>query len=289
MESLANVPRPHLSGDDGGLRDKPGAWVDLGLTLPILLLYHAGVVFLRVQNATDPVTGPILRLAEGNRSMYLLITASIGVVFAGVFAALGRGQAFRPQKFVQIALEGVIYAILMRVGAAYVVGRMFASGTMHLAHVAPLAPVVAASPRIDEGPFVGLIMSLGAGFYEELAFRVILFGVGAKLLVWMFAHERYGVVGEALTQPGQSGQPGQRRGLTWRALLVMLLWSFVAAAVFSGIHYIGAMSDSFALTSFVFRMVLGLVLTLIFVFRGFAAAVWAHALYDVWVLVFPLF
>src|SRR5262249_31550311 len=178
---------------------------------------------------------------------------SIGVVFAGVFAALGRGQAFRPQKFVQIALEGVIYAILMRVGAAYVVGRMFASGTMHLAHIAPLAPAPA---RIDEGPFVGLIMSLGAGFYEELAFRVILFGLGGTLLVWIFAHERYGVVGET------QGLPGQRRGLTWRAVLVMLLWSIAAAAVFSGIHYIGALSDSFALTSFVFRMVLGLVLTL---------------------------
>lgn len=278
--------------EGGELRAKPGAWVDLGLTLPIFLLYHAGVVFLRVQNATDPVTGPLLRLSEGNRSMYLLITASIGVVFAGVFAALGRGQAFRPGKFVQIAIEGIVYAVLMRLGAAYVVGRVFAAhatpqaGQMlgHIAAFAPLAPVAPAPVKVDEGPFVGLIMSMGAGFYEELAFRVILFGLGAKLLVWIFAHERYGVVADPRT-----GLPGERRGLTWRALLVMLMWSFVAAAIFSGIHYVGALSDSFALNSFVFRMVLGLVLTAIFVLRGFAAAVWAHALYDVWVLVFPLF
>ena len=85
------------------LRDKPGPWVDLGLTLPIFLVYHFGVIFLRVQNATDVVTGAIVHVAEGNRSMYLLITAAIGVVFAGVFAALGRGQAFRPAKFFQIA------------------------------------------------------------------------------------------------------------------------------------------------------------------------------------------
>jgi hypothetical protein len=32
-------------------------------------------------------------------------------------------------------------------------------------------------------------------------------------------------------------------------------------------------------------MLLGLALTLIYVTRGFAAAVWAHATYDVWVLV----
>jgi hypothetical protein len=277
---------------DGDFREKPGAWVDLGLTLPIFLLYHAGVVFLRVQNATDVVTGQLLRLAEGNRDMYLLITASIGVVFAGVFAALGRGQAFRPQKFVQIAIEGVVYAVLMRIGAAYVVGRLFASQTT--AHAAgaflsPIAPIAAtapqvaqaaqaAAPPIPQGPFVGLIMSMGAGFYEELAFRVLLFGLGAKLLVWIFAHQRYGIVAD----------PSGGRGLTWRALLVMLLWSVAAAAIFSGVHYVGALGDSFALTSFVFRMVLGLVLTAIFVFRGFAAAVWAHALYDVWVLVFPV-
>ena len=37
----------------------------------------------------------------------------------------------------------------------------------------------------DRGRFVGFVMSLGAGFYEELTFRVVLFGLGAKLLVWL--------------------------------------------------------------------------------------------------------
>jgi hypothetical protein len=255
---------------EGDLRDKPGAWVDLGLTLPLFLAYHLGVVFLKVQNATDLVTGPLLQLAEGNHAVYLLITASIGTVFAGVFALLGRGQAFRPGKFVQIALEGVLYAVLMRIGAAYVVGRMFASigGPLHVG-----APLAAPAATEGQGPFVGLVMSLGAGFYEELAFRVILFGLGAKLFVWLFAHQPYGVVVQ-----------GPKR-LTWRGFLVATLWSVIAAALFSGMHYVGALSDPFQLPSFTFRLVLGLVLTLIFVLRGFAAAVWAHALYDVWVLV----
>jgi hypothetical protein len=248
----------------GELRDKPGAWVDLGLTLPIFVAYHAGVIFLHVQNATDPVTGPLLRVSEGNRAIYLLITASIGVVFAGVFALIGRGQAFRPQKFVQIALEGVLYAVLMRLGAAYVVGSLFAA-----------VGSGGAAPMAQQGPFVGLVMSLGAGFYEELTFRVLLFGLGAKLLVWLFTHQPYGVVGT------------ETRRLSWRGALVALLWALASAAIFSGVHYVGALGDAFALPSFVFRVVLGLVLTLIFVLRGFAAAVWAHALYDIWVLVFP--
>lgn len=240
------------------LRDRPGAWVDLGLTLPIFLLYHLAVVFLGVQNATDPVTGTLLRLSMGDRSRYLLATLAIGVIFAGTFALLGRGQAFRPKKFVQIAIEGVVYAVAMRVVAGVVVGRLFAGNIA------------------EESRFVGLVMSLGAGFYEELSFRVILFGLGAKLLVSIFGHQRV-----VLTATGPAAS-----NFTFRSVMVMLGWAVACALVFSAIHYIGAMSDPFQLASFTFRAILGLVLTLIYVTRGFAAAVWTHALYDVWVLVF---
>ena len=245
------------------LAQRPGAWVDLALTLPVFLVYQLGVVFLGVQNATDMVTGTLLGLSHGDRTTYLLATFSIGVVFTGAFALLGRGQAFRPRKFLQILLEGVVYAIVMRLVAGYVVGRLFAG-----------APAMA-----DANPFVGLIMSLGAGFYEELAFRVVLFGLGAKFLIWLTADDR------AVARVGfTSTEPASRFSL--RAIVIMLGWSVVCAGVFSGVHYVGAMSDSFQLTSFVFRAVLGLALTLIYVTRGFAAAVWTHALYDIWVLVF---
>jgi hypothetical protein len=70
-----------------------------------------------------------------------------------------------------------------------------------------------------------------------------------------------------------------------KRMLFKLGWGVVAAAVFSGWHYIGSLGDSFDMTSFVFRWVCGLVFTVIYWFRGFAPAVWTHALYDVWVLV----
>jgi hypothetical protein len=238
------------------LSEKPGAWVDLGLTLPIFVVYHLGVVFIRKLNATDIVTGPLLRLAEGNREIYIGLTAAIGLAFATVFALLGRGHAFHPRKFLQIALEGVLYAFLMRFGAAYAVGRLFAGNVK------------------DDGRFDGFVMSLGAGFYEELAFRVVLFGLGAKLLVWLVAKERLFLVAQG-TRPSV------------RAVILMFIWSFVCAAVFSGVHYVGVYADAFQLTSFAFRLFLGLALTLIYVTRGFAAAVWTHAMYDIWVLVIP--
>jgi len=234
--------------------DKPGAWVDLGLTLPVFLLYHLGVVFLNVRNASDVVTGLILQLTEGNLALYLLVTAAIGATFAGVFVWLGRGHALQPKKFLQIAVEGVVYATVMRFFGSWVVAKIFAG-------------------KAIAGGFVGFVMSLGAGFYEELTYRVLLFGLGAKLLVWLIARQKVSLV------------EGSSRLPSLKALAITLGWSVVAAAVFSGVHYVGPLSDPFDLKSFVFRWVLGLTLTVIYATRGFAAAVWAHALYDVWVLV----
>ena len=217
--------------------------VDLALTLPVFLAYHLGVVFLNIRNASDVVTGAMMQLAEGNKGVYLLITLAVGVVFATVFGILGRGHAFHFTKFVQIAIEGVIYAFLMRAVGAYVVGQMFAG-------------------KVKIHGFPGVIMSLGAGFYEELTYRALLFGLGSYFLrTVLFA-----------------------RG-TIRGAIMTWTWALACAAAFSAMHYVGPMADTFTLQSFVFRMVLGMALTVIFVFRGFAAAVWAHAFYDIWVLV----
>ena len=64
-----------------------------------------------------------------------------------------------------------------------------------------------------------------------------------------------------------------------------IAYSNACAVLFSGMHYLGPLGDPFQMKSFVARMVLGLALTLVYAMRGFAAAVWTHALYDVWVLV----
>ena len=235
---------------------KPGAWVDLGLTLPIFVAYHLGVIFLHVRNASDLVTAELLRIAEGDQTTYLEITCGIGFSFAIIFWLLGRGQPFAPKKFVQIAFEGALYAVIMRVAASAAVGRIFAG-------------------KIEGGPFAGFVMALGAGFYEELAYRVLLFGLGAKIWVGLFAQESMDLEGGSLVPH-----------FSVRAFFISTLWGIAASAIFSAVHYVGPLGDSFALHSFIFRALLGLSLTLIYLTRGFAAAVWTHTLYDVWVLVF---
>jgi Type II CAAX prenyl endopeptidase Rce1-like len=220
------------------------AWSDLVLTLPIFIAYHLGVVFLPVRNAADVVTSELVQLADNNMVAYAGLTLLIGGVFVGVLLLLGRRSALEWERFVFLLVEAAIYAVAMRLVAGWVVGKLTLAG----------API--------QGGFTGAVMSAGAGFYEEISFRVVLFGLGAKLLRILFP----------MLDP-------------LRPRLLTLGWAVVAAAVFSGWHYVGALGDPFDLRSFVFRFVCGLTFTAIYAFRGFAPVVWTHAVYDFWVLV----
>ncbi|MFU8812862.1 MAG: type II CAAX prenyl endopeptidase Rce1 family protein [Balneolaceae bacterium] len=98
-------------------------------------------------------------------------------------------------------------------------------------------------------------LSLGAGLYEELFFRVIL----VSFLMW-FLHF-----------------------FTTRKT-ALILSVLIAALLFSAVHHIGEFGDPFTLRVFFFRFLFGLALNLVYVKRGFGCAAWTHALYDVWIV-----
>lgn len=219
------------------------ARTDLGLTLPIFVLYHTGVIFLPVRNAADLVTQYLVEFANQSRVAYLAFTIGIGATFVAVLALLGRRQVFRWQSFAWLALEGVLYAVAMRLIAAAVVGRLF----LALGFV--------------EREFTGLVMSLGAGLYEEIAFRVVLYGLGLRCLRVLWPTPSW-----------------------WRRSLLALSWALGSALIFSAWHHLGTFGEALDGRVFIFRTVCGLVFTLIYVTRGFAPAVWTHVLYDLWVM-----
>lgn len=232
------------------LREGSGPLADLALTLPIFVIYHLGVVWMDVQNAADLVTRELKALANSSLVTYSGLTLAIGAIFAGILLVLGRGHTLRWQRFALVAVEGILYAVAMRLVASYLVGKVHLDAGLPATDTAP-------------GFFTAIVLSLGAGLYEEIAFRVGLYGVGRRLLLAMMP--------EAL--------PGQK-------LLASIGWALLSSAVFSGWHYVGQFGEPFELRSFLFRWVCGLVFTLIYVFRGFAPVVWTHALYDIWVLAF---
>lgn len=251
---------------------RSGPITDLALTLPIFVGYHLGVVFLPVRNAADVVTQKLQLMANHSLPAYVALTLAIGAAYVTPLLLAGRGRHLQVSRFAWMGTEGVIYAVLMRLLAGYAVARLVLAlgavdmGVIGLMNAAPALSSVteqlsAASGVADR--VAGAVMSLGAGFYEEAVFRVGLYGVGAAVVLFLFN----------ITRATQK-------------LMVRLVWAVTAACVFSAWHYVGDLSDAFDLTTFSFRALCGLVFTLIYEFRGFAPAVWTHALYDLWVLSF---
>lgn len=102
-----------------------------------------------------------------------------------------------------------------------------------------------------------LMLSIGAGIYEELLFRVLLVG----LIAWT-AHKFLG----------------------WRPLVAGTLATVLGALIFSAFHYIGPFGDRWEVYSFVFRTIAGLFFSAMYLTRGFGITAWTHALYDVFLL-----
>ena len=145
-----------------------------------------------------------------------------------------------------MAMESVVYALLFGV----VVGTLtqWVLGGVGISSLSIQADPMSALPLRD-----AIVLSLGAGIYEELAFRVIIVG-------GLFALFR------------ASGlQP--RRAAIFSAVL--------AAILFSAFHYIGPYGDAWALQSFLFRALAGLAFSVLFLVRGFGVTAWTHALYDI--------
>jgi membrane protease YdiL (CAAX protease family) len=123
-----------------------------------------------------------------------------------------------------------------------------------VAGLADILPLFARSG--PEHPPLGwsLLASLGAGLYEELVFRLILLGGLYMLLRHLMR---------------------LRRGLS---LAVALL---VSALLFSGYHHLGPFGEPFDGRAFAFRAAAGILLGLVFAWRGLGVVVYLHAIYDV--------
>lgn len=177
----------------------------------------------------------------GAAGMFGLGVAVLLIGIAVFFWERKRNLPIRPRYLFMIPLESAVYAVALgwTVGAA--IGALFSMVPPQLA-------------RIDAP--TQLALSLGAGIYEELLFRVLLVG-GLFLVFKRFSEVSVAYVTAAL----------------------------IGAAIFSSVHYIGAFGDPFTFASFSFRFLFGLMLNGLYLARGFGVAAWTHALYDVSIVI----
>ena len=231
-------------------RDARDPAVTLLLLLPLGLLNLAG---RRAGDAISLVENGLQRLG-GAADLILGITLTLALVWA-----LGRVHAR------QLAWRG---------GSVLTIGEGLLWGVV----LGPLLHALTLALPLDQAPLVlGLLqeaeitlrgellearqiiaVAAGAGLYEEVLFRGLLFGGLALLLRGLF----HGV-----------GWPDLSRRLAWVIALIL------SSAMFAWAH---VYSDPVALEPQVltFRFLAGLTFGGLYLWRGLAVVAWAHAGYD---------
>jgi hypothetical protein len=212
--------------------------------LPLLVAYEALALGLShdsitgVRNGADVLLKSVFVLLGGRDGLLAFGTLLLGTGAVLVWRDWRRSGPVEGRVFLLMAIESVLYALVF----GLVVGTL----------TGLLLRLAAGSD--GRGFATQLMISLGAGIYEELLFRVLL--VGAL---------------------GWTG----RRLFGWGAGAAGTFATLLGALIFSAFHYVGPYGDRLALASFTFRAIAGVMFSGLYVLRGFGITAWTHALYDV--------
>lgn len=218
------------------------------ISLPLLLLYEILITI------SQPDTGYIVRVSvdiwiktlfsyfgSNILSITLIVVALLGLVI--LYFERKKLSTLKISNFFYMLGESAFYAFLLALLLGSIIALLFQiavpDGVEQLSNLQKIA------------------LSLGAGLYEELFFRVIL--VSGLLFIF-----------KSLTQKNTA----------------FILAIITAALLFSAVHYIGPLGDNFTAASFLFRFLFGVALNILYLWRGFGVAAWTHAFYDIMVVVY---
>jgi membrane protease YdiL (CAAX protease family) len=214
---------------------------------PLLIIYEFGVLRLGVQNGADA----FMRhgLDKLGFSQHFLLPALMVCILLGWHHLLHEPWRLTAGTISGMAAESILLAICLWLFSLAQIA-MFASIP------SPLSPAtMSIGSKIKDS-----IGFLGAGIYEELLFRLILF----SSVAW------------GLCKAGLN----KKSAAILAAILVSLL--------FSSAHYRFMSKNGYPFDwfSFTFRFFAGIFFSVVFVYRGFGIAAGSHAAYNILVWMF---
>lgn len=210
--------------------------------IPLLIAYEGFALFLNhsdlygIRNSADV----FLKLFLAYMGIHGFFGFGAAMIVALIlFRIIGGGPRFASIRFGVLAwmlVESLVYSLVF--GAV----------------VSAITQLLLAQP-FPLSRSAQVLVSLGAGIYEEFVFRVLLLAA----LVF-FLHRLMHV----------------RQNIAYGVAAVL------GATLFSAFHYIGPLGDSLQLPSFMFRFIAGLILTGLYFARGYGITAYTHSLYDLW-------
>jgi hypothetical protein len=221
--------------------------------LPLLVAYEALAAVLglgetqAIRNGADVLLKSAFVALLGAQGPLVFGALLIGVsLWLVIRDTRAHGTRLSPRIFAGMMAESIVLALAFGIVVSSITTRV----------LSPFA-ALAQTPMEELELPTQLMVSLGAGLYEELLFRVLLVGAIAALGTRVFG---------------------------WRPLTAGVVAVGVGALIFSAFHYIGPFGDALEAGSFTFRLIAGIFFSALFVTRGFGITAWTHALYDVFLL-----
>ena len=213
--------------------------------LPLLVIYEILIVLSQspywgIRNAADVWIRTFLMAFDLQAQHLTFVLIGISLALIPIAKSRARGIKLKANYFALMFAESLAFSLVLGVVLQSIL------------RIDGLSSGVPGSWLMQN-----LALSVGAGLFEEIIFRVLLLNLLFLLLSPLFKKK---VVS---------------------AVVAVLLASFL----FSLSHYVGTMADTWQLYSFMFRWAAGLLFTVLYFVRGFAITAYTHALYDIWVLV----
>ncbi|MED5402506.1 MAG: CPBP family glutamic-type intramembrane protease [SAR324 cluster bacterium] len=221
------------------------AYYSVVAALPLLVVYEILVILTRsrywgIRNAADMWIRTFLMAFDLQAQHLTFVMIAIAFALIPLAKTRSSGVKLKANYFLLMLAEAFAYSLVLGVALQYILR---------------LSGLTAGGP--GNGALQNFALSLGAGLFEEIIFRVLLLNLLFFILSYVF------------------------KSKVTTAVISVLAASFL----FSLSHYIGSMADSWQLYSFMFRWIAGMLFTVLYFMRGFAITAYTHALYDIWVLV----
>ena len=210
------------------------------ITFPLFLVYEIGIFFMfrtdisYVKNGGDVLIEEFIKML-GLNGYYAASSIFIVVLFSIFISQRKKFKSFeiKYNYLFFMALESIAYAYLLLLLLQNIY-LLQGTGSNWLS---------------------SLILSIGAGLYEELIFRFLLIFILTKSISFVFKVKEF---------------------------YSLILSIMVSSILFSIFHYIG--EESFAPISFTLRFLAGIYLSVIYINRGFGIVALTHAFYDLFVI-----
>jgi predicted Abi (CAAX) family protease len=210
------------------------------ISLPIFLIYEVGIFWMRniefnyIQNGADVLIEQII-LKLGFDVIYVSSIIFLFILLIIIY--------YQKRHFNSLSISRPYLGVMFLESMVYASILFFLMGNLYLMDVS------------TNDIYCNMILSLGAGIYEELIFRVLLIYISYQSIKFLFRLGKFSANFYAV---------------------------ILSAILFSLFHFIGA--ESFNQEAFAVRFIAGIFLASLYVQRGFGVTAITHSFYDIFVI-----